>query len=109
MIEANDAELLRISDDADHAENSRRADPTGRASVTVLAVTKTITTYPTAAGKFFACETRKILGTETEGSSGTGTNCGDTFYAYLPAGRTVPASGTEVVCERVAHRWILDY
>jgi hypothetical protein len=106
MIEANDAELLRISDDADHAENSRRADPTGRASVTVLAVTKT---YPTAAGKFFACETRKILGTETEGSSGTGTNCGDTFYAYLPAGRTVPASGTEVVCERVAHRWILDY
>jgi hypothetical protein len=109
MIDIADAELLRLNDDVDQAESSRRVDPVSRTSVTVLAVTKTIATYPTAAGTFFACETRKILGTETEGSSGTGTNCGDTFYAYLPAGRSIPASGTEVVCERVAHRWILDY
>lgn len=104
----DDAERLRIDDresDDDYSRRDSSSPPTG---CVVLAVTKTISSYPTSAGQFVACETRGIMGTEVEGSAGIGTNLGDTFYAYCPTGATVPASGSEVICVNVAHRWVLD-
>ena len=109
MTQANDAELLRISDDGDEAEWSRRSESTGPSGAMALAITKTVTTYPTSAGKYIACQTLKITGTETEGSAGVTANCGDTFYAWLPTGRTVPRTGTVVTCFWIAWRWVLDY
>ena len=109
VADFEDATRLRMGDDARRSTESRRADSAGGGSVSVLAVTKTLTSYPTSAGKFFACETRAILGTESEGASGAGTNLGDTFFAYLPVGAPIPASGSEVTCSRVAYRWVIDF
>ena len=98
-----------LRDEQDDIEQSRRVEPLGNGACQVLAKTKTITTYPTSAGVFFACQTVKVLGTETEGDPGSITAVGDTFYAYLPTGRTVPASGTLVLCTRIPYRWMIEY
>jgi hypothetical protein len=101
----DDAERMRIEDDEARDGDGPSAYDAG---VSVLAVTKTVTTYPTTAGTYVACETRMVLGTEIEGTAGVGTNQGDTFYAYIPTGATIPASGSEVVCVGCGNRWVLD-
>jgi hypothetical protein len=103
------AERLRNEDAAVRSALSRRDRAESGGPDSVLAKTKTVGTYPTTAGKFFACQTVKLQGTEAEGSTGVKEDLGDTFMAYLPVGAPVPVSGAEVVCTRVAHRWVIDY
>jgi hypothetical protein len=103
----DDQELIRLGDA--YRDGSRREEESSsQIGATCLAKTKTVTTYPTSAGKFFACSTQKVIGPETEGGTATVADLGDTFYAWLPTGRTVPANGTLVICERVPYRWVID-
>lgn len=104
----DDARRLRDEDQADDSELSRRLpcpDVLGR---TFVAKTKTVTTYPTAALKFYAMESQEVLGAETEGGSATFSDVGDTFHA-LNLGSAVPPSGTRVKVEYVPYRYVFRY
>lgn len=69
---------------------------------TILAKTKTISSYPATANVFYGMEPIEISNTTvSEGASGTITNLGTTFYAYN-FGSTVPPTGTYVVCGMVS-------
>jgi hypothetical protein len=71
--------------------------------------TTTLVTYPTTAGRFYACNPVQIDGTETEG--GTATYTADTtqvIYA-LNLGTTVPPAGTNLIATAVGGRWTFRY
>jgi hypothetical protein len=103
----DDAERLRIAGDSSgYGHVPESAAPVG---MSVLGITKTVTTYPTSAGVFMAFQTATVMGDDsTEGAAGTVAGLGDTQYALIPAGATIPATGTPIVFVRVAHRWVAD-
>ncbi len=100
---------LRSRDDDDRAG---RAVPPGQASrgaPTMVGRTKTVGTYPTAAGKFYACSPVGVTGAETEGASGTTTpDTSATIYAFN-LGSAIPASGTDVLLTFVNSRWVFRW
>lgn len=108
-MSADENELLRIGDDLADADFSRRKEVVSGGARNVFAKTKTVASYPSAAGKMFACATCTILGADTEGSTPTINDGTDTFYAYLPTGRPVPPSGTYVECFRTNYCWVMNY
>jgi hypothetical protein len=103
----DDAEILRSEADDDRAERSRVRESGTSGGRALLAKTKTVTTYPTVANRFYACEIQGLLGTEAEGSTGT-LAAGRTVYAYN-LGATIPASGTQVLLTEVPYRWVFRH
>lgn len=80
------------------------------ASPSLLAATTTVTTYPTTAGRFFACDVQDLLGAETEGSVGSVTAASPTRRVLaLNLGTAVPPIGTNVILVFVPHRWVFRY
>lgn len=102
-----DAELLRRDAGLDRDERSREVESGVGGSRSLLAKTKTVTTYPTAAARFYACEIQGLLGTESEGSTGTLTPQ-RTIYAYN-LGASIPPTGTPVLLTEVPYRWVFRY
>ncbi len=74
----------------------------------MVAQTKSISSYPTAANRFFACAPAGVLGPEVEGGPGTVSTTGSTFFA-LNLGTAVPPSGTNVLCTYTRYRWVFRY
>jgi hypothetical protein len=74
----------------------------------MLVQTKTVTTYPTAAGKYYAVAPVDPGGSEGEGNTGTFAVGSTTFYA-LNAGSVVPPSGTKVIAMALGGRWVFVY
>jgi hypothetical protein len=74
----------------------------------MLALTTTLSTYPTAAQSYFACLPLTLLGTEVEGGPGTVTPGSATFFA-LNIGSTIPPAGTQVFTTFVGNRWVFRY
>lgn len=108
MTPRDDAELLRLARAADEIADSGAGTPGPAGSVVVLARTKTVATYPTAANRYYAFQTLAVLGAETEGGAGTLTALGDTFFAYN-CGTAIPASGTDHVVAFTGHRWVFRH
>jgi hypothetical protein len=109
MMEAyDDAEKLRLDDDAFDLRD--RPSPQGdvEGAVSFTGVTVAITSYPTTAGKFYGVQPQVVTGTETEGSSGTLTNVGTPILAKH-VGTTAPPVGTAVVCTFIPYRWQFEY
>src|SRR6476646_1987002 len=106
----NDLRILRdrqaaASEALDRSEAA--ADPYGSAAMCV--VTFQETTYPTSAGKFYACHPELLTGSESEGATPTFT--GDTatsIYAFN-LGTQIPPNGTKLVIHAVVGRWIFRY
>ncbi len=69
--------------------------------------TKTVNTYPTSAGSFYACDVVTVGGTEAEGSAGSFAAAG-TVYA-LNVGTKKPPTGTRVVASLQDGRFIFQY
>lgn len=103
-------EVERLRDDLDDAEGreGRSEHTPAKCGVTVLAKTKTVSSYPTVAARYYACETQEVVGTESEGGTATLVTLGDTFYA-LNLGSAVPPTTTYVICTFVAHRWVFRW
>ena len=78
------------------------------ASPLLVAQTKTLTTYPTAAQRFFACRPVVVLGAEVEGGLGAITADPSTVLA-LNLGSGIPPAGTSVVLIYCANRWVFIY
>ena len=103
-----DLEKLRIDDD-DFARSARDDSPAAEGSVSFLGTTTTVSSYPTAAGKFFAITPKQLLGTETEGGSGSSSALGSGVIYAKHIGTSVPASGTDVIVTFVPYRFTFEY
>ena len=64
-------------------------------SRTGVAITQTQSSYPAAAGRFYACKLVSVAGTEAEGNTPTYTSYGPYFWA-VNIGRSIPPTGTVV-------------
>jgi hypothetical protein len=78
-------------------------------SAAIVGVTTTVTTYPTAAGAFYAVNPATITGTEGEGDAGSPTPDTKTTLYALNTGSQIPPAGTPIVCHAVGGRWVFRY
>jgi hypothetical protein len=78
-------------------------------SAAVCAITTTVTTYPTAAAEFFACNPELVTGTETEGGAATFTVDASTVIYGLNVGTAIPPNGTKVILHAIGGRWAFRY
>ncbi len=85
--------------------------PTGDdgGSAARLVTTTTITTYPTSAAEFYACNPTEIDGNETEGGSASYTTDTDQVIYVLNLGTQIPPTGTRLVAHAVGGRWVARY
>ncbi|WP_435011227.1 hypothetical protein P12x_002528 [Tundrisphaera lichenicola] len=99
---------LRIRDAAMVAGAGRLDRPPSFGAPCLLAQTKKIATYPTAAGSFFACSPLTLMGLEVEGGPGSISVGPSTFFA-LNLGSAVPPVGANVLATFVDSRWVFRF
>jgi hypothetical protein len=104
----DEAKRLRIRDAAliDGLSQAGRDPTLGMPSL--VAQTKTFSSYPTAAQVFYACSPLTVLGTEVEGGPAILTTGSSTFFS-LNLGSAIPPVGTNVLATFVDNRWIFRY
>jgi hypothetical protein len=88
-------------------DRARDMSPDGNAAM--LAITTTVSSYPTTAASFFGCIPAEIDGSETEGASATFVQQNSTIAYAWNAGAQIPPSGTTIVCHAVGGRWVFRY
>ena len=81
----------------------------GGATTSALAVTITLTTYPTTASTFYAMNPQALNGSEVEGGTATPvTDTATVLYAFN-LGAQIPPNGTTIVIHAVGGRWTFRY
>lgn len=75
----------------------------------MLAMTTTVSSYPTTASSFFGCIPAEIDGSETEGAAATFVQENSTVNYAWNAGTQIPPSGTTIVCHAIGGRWVFRY
>lgn len=103
----DETRILRRRQDELSREGSVRRDANGLAPSALL-VTVTKTSYPTAAGKYYAVRRVRVGGTEAEGATPTLAAFGPTFFAANTGG-SIPPSGTYVLGTLADGRWAFNY
>src|SRR5262245_45344196 len=106
----NDLRILRDRQAAQQCALNRfesTADLYGSAAICV--VTATVTTYPTVAARFYACNPELLIGSEAEGASPTFTADSSTVIYALNVGTAIPPNGTKLVIHSVSGRWTFRY
>ena len=104
----DEAKRLRIRDAAlvDLFSQGGRDPSSGMPCL--VARTKQVSSYPTAAQQFFACSPVNVLGPEVEGGAGSLTLGISTFFA-LNLGSVVPPVGTNILATFIDNRWVFRY
>jgi hypothetical protein len=75
----------------------------------VLAMTTTVSRYPTVPGSFYACMPLQVDGPELEGASANFlSDPTRILYAYN-LGTQVPAAGTKIIVHSCGGRWTFRY
>ena len=108
MSNRDEAKRLRARDDAIAGDLSAApylADP---GTPCLVAQTTSISAYPTAAKRFFACTPVAVLGGEVEGGAATLSALSPVLFA-LNVGGAVPPQGTNVISSFVGNRWVFRY
>lgn len=104
----SEARRLRLAD-ASSLEAASQSPTSGNSGApSFVGKTTTVSSYPTAANKYFAIQPQAMTGTETEGATYTTASRSGTLYA-LNLGTVAPPAGTYVVCTYVPHRWVFRY
>jgi hypothetical protein len=75
----------------------------------ILAQTTTVTTYPTSASLYYACNPLSLTGTEGEGLSATSNADTDTVLYAINLGTAIPPASTPVILHSVGGRWAFRY
>jgi hypothetical protein len=106
----NDLRILRerqlvASDALDRAGASQ--DPYGSAAM--CAITTTASSYPTAAGAFYACNPELLTGSVAEGATPTFTADTSTIEYAFNLGTAIPPVGTILVIHSVGGRWCFRF
>lgn len=105
MYSGDSGRELRTRQSTQLGDIDRLVGPPAPAGSSIVVVTVTETTYPTAAGKYYAVQQVDLGGTEVEGGAGTFTTITGIFYALALTGSAVPASGTKLICDSISGRW----
>jgi hypothetical protein len=84
-----------------------RANP-APASPILVSRTKTLNRYPTSANVYYACEALSVFGDEVEGTAGSFTTYGSTYFA-LNLGKSIPPNGSVILATFVGSRWVFRY
>ena len=96
-----------------HATNQAlqdRSQPASRdCAAAVVVQTTTVTTYPTQAASFFACNPCEINGPEVEGQPGTLVPDTTTVLYVLNIGTAVPPQGTQLVAHGAGGRLTMRF
>ena len=108
MMDVEGARRLILRERSLAKEVTRQESDPPIGAPSLLACTKVLTSYPTAASCFFACQPLTLLGPEVEGGSGVVTGLDTTFLA-LNLGGAVPPIGTQVLATFVGNRWVFRY
>ena len=74
----------------------------------LLALTTTLSAYPTTAQSYYACQPLTLLGAEVEGGLGSVTAGSSTLFV-LNLGSTIPSPGTQILATFVGNRWVFRY
>jgi hypothetical protein len=78
-------------------------------STSLLVTTTVASTYPTAAGAFYASNPTEIDGSEVEGGAAAYTADTTKVIYVLNMGTQVPPVGTRVIVHAVGGRWVFRY
>ncbi len=105
----SDLRVMRERQIAASSALDRSGDLAPYASAALIVVTTTVTTYPTSAAEFYACNPRQITGSVAEGASPVYTTDTSTVVYALNVGTQIPPSGTELVVHSVGGRWCFRY
>jgi hypothetical protein len=106
----NDLRILRGRQAAaEDALDRAAATSDNFGSAAMCAVTTTVTTYPTTAAAFFACNPEMLTGAETEGAAATFTTDTATVVYALNLGTAIPGVGTKLVIHSAGGRWTFRY
>lgn len=104
----DEALKLRLDRDDDEATATQAPGPGPAGAITRVGITKTVATYPTTAGAFYAMQSAGVMGAQVEGGAGIVTGKGDTWYA-LNLGSAIPPVGTKVLCTFIKYRWVFRH
>jgi hypothetical protein len=106
----NDLRILRDRQTAASTALDRLAtDLSAHGSAAMCVITTTITTYPTAAVRFYACHPEIITGSELEGATPSFSADTATVVYALNIGTAIPANGTILVVHAAGGRWCFRY
>ena len=78
-------------------------------SAAMCVITTTVTTYPVAAGNFYACNPEILTGSEAEGAAPTFTADTTTIVYAFNLGTAIPPNGTKLVIHAAGGRWVFRY
>ena len=78
-------------------------------AASLCAITTTVTTYPTSAAEFYACNPELITGSVAEGATPTFTADTATVLYALNLGTAIPPNGTIIVVHSAGGRWTFRY
>lgn len=93
-------DTIRVLNDRSRAmqeDQDRIPPPNVGGSRSLLCVTTTVATYPTAANAFYMCISQGIDGTEAEGATATFNQDTGTPFPACNVGSQIPPEGTEVI------------
>ena len=106
----NDLRILRDRQAAaENALDRQAAAGDQFGSAAMCAITTTVTTYPTSATAFYACNPELLSGAETEGAAATFTTDTATVVYALNLGTAIPAPSTKIVIHSAGGRWTFRY
>jgi hypothetical protein len=108
MRARDEARRLRIRETTLADDLKCQISDSSRGNPSLLARTTVVSSYPTAAQCYFACQPAAVLGVEVEGGPGTISVLSSTFFA-LNVGSTIPPVGTQILATFAGNRWVFRY
>lgn len=105
----DEGQRLRLRQRAADAIASQNPGTVTRGAPCMVAATKTLTTYPTTAATYYACDVVAVTGAETEGGAGILTVVSPTTFFALNIGTAIPPTGTKIIVTFVDYRWSFRY
>jgi hypothetical protein len=105
----NDLRILRERQLAANSALDRSGGQNPYGSAAACVITTTVTTYPTSAAEFYACNPELLTGTETEGTAVTFTADTATVLYAVNVGTAIPPNGTKLVIHSAGGRWVFRY
>lgn len=76
--------------------------------IAVIAVTATLSSYPSSPSAAYYCLTQQIDADDTEGATASYTADGGELFA-INVGSVVPPAGTRIIPHAVGGRWLFRY
>jgi hypothetical protein len=101
----NPLRVMRERQQIASADLDRSGDESPYCNAAAIVVTTTITTYPTSANAYYACNVLLVTGSVSEGATPTITTDTSTVIMAYNVGSTIPPNGTQLVVHSVGGRW----